>query len=99
MDVTEMPCCFSLKVFRDCLSTVAPSMAKFHCCSLWLNQAYIGGLPSFATRHNSPARPHMLTALLNSMMGSGQDGCVLVSTVKGLSITRMDGQIMPDKGV
>jgi hypothetical protein len=54
-------------------------MARPHCCSLWLCQAYIAALPYHASRHDSPCRPHSLTALLNSVM-SGQDGTVLVST-------------------
>jgi hypothetical protein len=54
-------------------------MAKPHCCSLWLSQAYIGALPSHASRHDSPCRPHSLTALLSTVM-SGQDATVLVST-------------------
>ena len=55
-------------------------MAKPHCCSLWLCQAYIGALPYHASRHDSPCRPHSLTALLSSVM-SGQDGTVLVSII------------------
>ena len=53
-------------------------MAKPHYCSLWLCQAYIGALPHYASRHDSPCRPHSLTALLSTVM-SGQDGTVLVS--------------------
>ena len=54
-------------------------MARPHCCSLWLCQAYVGALPHHASRHDSPCRPHSLTVLLNTVM-SGQDGTILVST-------------------
>ncbi|XP_065827111.1 probable aminopeptidase NPEPL1 [Oscarella lobularis] len=39
-------------------------------CPLWLNGAFVAGLPPYATRHNSDARPHALARAVQSTLGA-----------------------------
>ena len=61
------------------MDTLVPSRATS--CSLYLNKATLGGVPSVATRHNTPSRSHALYSLVLSSKKKGPVVAIIVSVV------------------
>ena len=57
---------------------VLHSMGGSDACPVWLDQVVIAALPTSASRHNSPAHPHVLNKLVCSNLPGG-DVCIVVS--------------------
>lgn len=53
-------------------------MSGSDACPVWLDQVVIAALPTSASRHNSPAHPHLLNKLVCSNLPGG-DACIVVS--------------------
>ena len=53
--------------------------ASVSSCSLWLNNAMLGGIPSVYSRHNTPSRAHALSRLVEMGKMNGEKVAIIVS--------------------
>lgn len=67
----------STRVDATTFNLVLHSMGGSDACPVWLDQVVIAALPTSASRHNSPAHPHVLNKLVCSNLPGG-DVCIVV---------------------
>ena len=64
-----------LQTFNLVLHALSPSDS----CPVWLNQVLICALPIAASRHNSPAQPHVLAKLVSANLPAGDAVIVVIN--------------------
>lgn len=66
---------FTFQTFKSALSVLNPCPTDI--CPLFLNTAILAAISNNYSRHNSSAKPHMITKLIN-LNSAGYDECIVV---------------------